>query len=225
MIRFFSKRRVTSFVTAVAFTFIGFSAFGNADLAMVRRYFTIGEPVIEELGSTTTPAEFRHESLPVVAGISLDLLVNVGKFLWKIIQEGKPTIDLKTDFASALPQGTLTWHNLHNWQAPQSRSYGVSYKNGLGSEIVRFNYRINYTYGGRYEGKGRYLTNVAVIPSEIKVWWGYNLTAKVHVHQLINTGTKEDPIAGMQLVLSWKTGSILVRHSIGGDGAFTHFED
>ena len=60
-----------------------------------------------------------------------------------------------------------------------------------------------YSYGGRFEDKGRYLTNSTIQFSKVDVMWGFILNANVEIPQVINMGTLESPVAGMQMTLNW----------------------
>jgi hypothetical protein len=202
------------------------SAYANADLAIVKAYFTPGEMAIEEIGPSEDTECTALSSMNDDENLTLDTIVNIGKALWEIIQAGKATVDLKTDFANALPEGLKTASALHNWQDPIFKSFRFKFNNVLGLRVVQFNYKVSYTPGGRYNGKGHYLANVTVLPSKIKVKWGYKLFADVIVPKVTNVGSNEDPIAGMQLLLHWKILSIFTHEEntkafyIRGDGGF-----
>lgn len=224
MLNSFNHARSLSFFALFSVSSLTMSAYGNADLAIVKAYFSPGETSIEEIESSNDPV-----NMPRVASndenLTLDMIVNIGKFLWDIIQVGQATVDVKTDFANAIPEG-LKVDALNNWQDPQFKSYQFTFKNFLGMRAVQFNYKISYTYGGQYNGNGRYLANVVVIPSNINVIWGYNLSSDVTVPKIMNAGTNENPIAGMQLHLRWKITSIFSQEEntkayyVRGDGGF-----
>ena len=212
------------------FTCVAGSAYGDLDAAMIKRYFTISEASIEEISADEPDSLLESESVEPEY-ISPDVIINLGKTIWAIIEAGKPVLDVKTDFASALPEGVPNWQALTEWQTPKSKSYRIKYKNGLGITAVRIKYRLMFAYGGRYRGIGQYLTNVAIIPSKIKVIWGYKLNASIQVPQILNVGTKESPLAGIQLLLHWKIDSIFSKqegsngHYVRGDGYFTKSSD
>lgn len=64
--------------------------------------------------------------------------------------------------AHALPRGLRRWTDLERWSPPETKTYEVVYKNKFGMEVVKFRFRLQYTYGGRRSGRGRYLANVSV---------------------------------------------------------------
>ena len=94
--------------------------------------------------------------------------------------------------------------DLESWKVPKVYRYNVVYTNLFGVDVVNFTFRVVYSYGGSYEGRGRYLANVSVHPAELDVLWGYTFNSKVEVQRLLNLGTKQDPVAGMEMKLSWQ---------------------
>lgn len=155
----------------------------------------------------------------------LDVVFNMGKKIWDIVEANKPVVDIETDFATALPKGTKDWRAFEGWQSPAARVYRVRYKNRFGMKVVDFSYRVLYTYGGSVLGRGRYLTNVTVEP-DVDVLWGYKFNAKVAIREPINTGTTENPVAGLEMAMSWEVDTV-VKHLEGstsyfvrGDGRF-----
>lgn len=134
--------------------------------------------------------------------ITLEDIVNIGQEIWKIVEAGKPVVNVTKASANALPRGVTCWDELENWQRPKSVKYSASYRNGFGWEVVRFDFRLKYTAGGSHEGRGAYLTNVSVLPDP-DVLWGYDFKAEVKVDSIVNLGTKADPIAGMEISVNW----------------------
>lgn len=158
----------------------------------------------------------------------LGQIVNFGQKLWKLIEAGKPVVNFEGQSANALPLGTEgKWQSLENWQEPRGRIYTITYKNLYKVEVVRFEYRLLFTPGGTYNGKGQYLSNVAVNPQNLSVAWGYDVAATSKVVNVVNTGSRTDPVAGIELLVDWRiktvannlrsTTSFFVR----GDGKFT----
>lgn len=142
--------------------------------------------------------------------ISLDQIINIGKKIWEIITANKPVVDVQTATANALPKGVQCWDQLENWQFPKAQSYRIVYKNLMGVEVVRFTFRVIFTYGGQFGGKGHYITNATIIPAEVRVVWGYNFNAKVNVAKVVNLGSRQDPKAGMEMNIDWVVKNPLV---------------
>lgn len=155
-----------------------------------------------------------------------DQIVNLGKKIWDVIVANKPVVNISVDSASALPVGVKHWTELESWQAPKARLFGVKFVNLLGSTVVDFTFRLVYTYGGGLSGKGMYLTNVAFVPANLEVAWGYTYNAKSSVVNVTNAGTHDSPVAAAEVMFSWSVDTIL-KHSEGsssyyvkGDGYF-----
>jgi len=141
--------------------------------------------------------------------IDWDQILTIGEKVWEIVQAGKPVVHLVTPVAHALPRGMECWFDLERWRAPRTQTYEVIYKNGFGIEVVKFRFRLHYTYGGGKGERGQYLANVSVLPAELNVSWGYNFDAKVEVQPAINMGTSENPMAGLELNVHWTVKTVI----------------
>jgi len=58
--------------------------------------------------------------------------------------------------------------------------------------VVDFTFRVVFLYGGNYQGKGKYLTGITVIPSNVDVMWGYKFDCKVSIPDTVNS----TPVSG-----------------------------
>ncbi len=156
-----------------------------------------------------------------------DQIVNLGKKIWDIIKTGKPVVNIQVDAASGVPQGIQDWRNLAGWQTPKSRLVRMSYRNGFDVNVIDFTYRLVYTYGGNYEGVGKYLSQVSVVPANLQVAFGYDFDAKTTVPNLVNVGTKAEPMAGMEVLVQWKISTVFKQEQnshtlfVRGDGTVT----
>ena len=93
--------------------------------------------------------------------------------------------------------------DLENWEGPASKDYTLHYANKKNKKVVEFTFRVIYTYGGSYQGHGKFLNNVTITPTSIKLASGYHFTFDLNTLEPINIGTKTDPIAGIQMELRW----------------------
>jgi len=193
--------------------------------------YTIDEKSVKVERLTPTPqdAPGAINALP-----SLGEIVNTFKAVWKVIEDNKPVVDVKTDFAAALPKAAKDWTDMAEWNAPVGTVYRMSAKNLYGATVVDVRYQVLRTWGGSYNGKGRYLTNVTVapMPDGVSVLWGYHfsLTTTVPDSGIVNVGTYADPIAGMTVQTAWRI-STVVKDSQGqgtyfveGDGSFREID-
>ncbi|MBI5743920.1 MAG: hypothetical protein HY952_05170 [Elusimicrobia bacterium] len=135
----------------------------------------------------------------------IDNIVNLVDKIWGIIEKNQPVVNINTTYANAVPFGTTHWTQLQQWNKPATKRYAFSMKNGYGSEVVKVIYQVHYTWGGNFQGKGKFLTGVTVEPLSVTTAWGYKvtLTSEVPDSTIANVGTHEDPVASMQLQLRW----------------------
>jgi hypothetical protein len=141
--------------------------------------------------------------------VILDQVINIGKTIWNIVEAGKPVVNFNSATANALPSGVRDWTDLQGWKAPRAYLYETTYQNFYGMDVVKFSYRVVYTYGGNIDGKGAYLAQVSVQPAKIDVMWGYTFDADVTVPSVTNAGTRENPVGAAQLVINWKVNTVL----------------
>jgi hypothetical protein len=138
------------------------------------------------------------------AAIDWTQVINYAQKAWQFIQDNKAVSDYQRKYANALPGGVGSAFELSNWSAPNTRSYKIVYKNLLSVTILEFVYTVSYTYGGQYQGKGRYLDHITVLPTNVFVQWGWNFQASVSVPSIVNTGSSASPVAGASVELSYK---------------------
>lgn len=176
-----------------------------------QQYFTIGEvEIIDYETETSFVLPMSQEQPADLSDIGKDIteIINIGKKIWKIIEANRPVVNVKTDSATILPVGIQSALQLEGWSMPQSKRYGVAYKNLFGMEVVKFDFRFIYTYGGSLDGKGKYLANVTMVPADLQVSWGFKFNADAKVVNMVNVGTKEDPVVGAELLLDWSVDTV-----------------
>jgi hypothetical protein len=197
-------------------------------------YLTIGSVEIQDLGFV---AVLGHESSPtenppldpgIPDSISFDNVINTGKVLWGIVKSNKPIVNVKTDSASALPEGVKDWTQLQGWKVPQARLYRMIYKNLYQMTVVDFTYRVIFTSGGNMQGKGKYLCEATIVPAQLEVAWGYTFNAEGFVQSILNVGSHTDPIGAVELRMKWGVDTYF-KHSentasffLQGDGVFVN---
>jgi hypothetical protein len=168
------------------------------------------EMTIEEVDPATLPKgkyDYLYEHVlrnltngvaiePMASAIDWGMVVNVGKKIWEIVEKNQPTLQVQTSSASALPGGISDWKQMAGWQTPISRAYSITYTNLYTIKVVQFTFRVVFHYGGNYQGKGKYMTGITVIPSNIDVLWGYNFDCKVTVPEVLNCARPLLPDSG-----------------------------
>ncbi|MBP7795247.1 MAG: hypothetical protein KA059_00500 [Elusimicrobiales bacterium] len=136
---------------------------------------------------------------------TIDKIINLAQKVWDIIKENQPVVDISVNYANAVPYGLSHWTQLQGWSRPATKKYSFFAKNKMGTDVVKVTYQVTYTYGGNLNGKGKFLTGVAIEPINVETAWGYkvNLKAEVPDSTIANVGTSDDPIAAMQVQLKW----------------------
>lgn len=166
------------------------------ELTFEEAYGTVNEDPIGDLIDSIGDAILTGKVNPAS-------IVNVASKAWVIVRDNEPVLNAKAKTANALPEGIENWRMLERWKAPRAETYKVTYKNLFGAEVVHLQYRLVYSHGGKAAGIGTYLTNVAIQYQKVEVSWGYIFNAHVEVPQVLNMGTMDDPVAGMEMTLNW----------------------
>ncbi len=166
---------------------------------------------------------------PSAGGPGLGEIINIGLKVWKIIEQNQPVVNLNLQRASALPAGLRDWSEMEGWSDIQVREYQVSYINGFKKEVVKLNMLLTYSYGGKYNGSGQYLSQVGVLIKDLEVSWGFTVSGEVEVANLVNIGTRENPHALMELDIKWSVHSVMkhiqegINFLVKGNGDFRSY--
>lgn len=213
----------TEFETKAAERNPDYYTINPASVRMVR--IAQGEdPALLEEQRKAAPRSETGDSLVVI-----EKIINIAEKIWAIIEKNAPVVNINTQYATAVPDGITAWTQLQSWSRPRTYTYGFYAENLYGVTVLDVQYKVAYTYGGNYNGKGKYLTGVTVIPEKVDLAWGYKFSMKAQVPDstVVNVGTHADPKAAMQLKLNW-TISTAVKSSNGtsvyyieGDGGFS----
>lgn len=162
----------------------------------------------------------------------LNNIINIAKKVWQIVDDSKPVSNVNSLYATALPYN-MKASQLQGWSKPRSYRYSFYCKNLYGIKTVEVTYRVSFQYGGNYNGKGRYLTGVTVIPENVDTMVGYSfyMNASVPDSTVVNMGTHDNPVAALRLVLQWRISTIIkdsqstAVYFIAGDGRYQQVAD
>src|SRR5207245_463280 len=97
---------------------------------------------------------------------------------------------------------------------------------GFGMTAVDLTYRVAFTYGGGVNGKGRYLSNISLVPANLSVIWGFNVNAQAAIPNVTNAGTTDQPVAAAEVQLQWTVKTVMkedrqsTSYYVRGDGYF-----
>ena len=143
------------------------------------------------------------------ANVVLDQIINMGKKIWDIVKANQPVTNVQFDFANALPKGLTSSAELSNFSDIQSTSVRLWGTNPYGMTVYDVTLTTVHQFGGQYEGKGRYLETVSVIPSNLSVLWGYTVDYKVTSVSALNVGTTLNPVSSLALRAKFKVSTVI----------------
>tara|TARA_B100000749_G_scaffold280771_1_gene278667 strand:- start:167140 stop:167640 length:501 start_codon:yes stop_codon:yes gene_type:complete len=130
-------------------------------------------------------------------------IINTGKEIWKVVKDNKPKVNLHINAANALPKNIDHWSSMECWMPTAFQKFRITYDNIFNIEVLKLEFKVQYTYGGQWQGQGHYLKNVTVIPTKVEVAWAHELNVSVHIDNIVNLNSVEFPIAGMEVNLFW----------------------
>ncbi len=136
-------------------------------------------------------------------------IINLGEKIWKIIEKNKPVVNVKYAYANAVPKGIKGPEELESFSPLQFKSFRKFGKNGFGSTVFDVTYTLAHRYNGRYQGRGRFLDAVTVLPHKVEVLWGYTLNFNVTRVSTANVGNEKDPVASVAMEMDFQVSTIL----------------
>ncbi len=148
-----------------------------------------------------------------VVAVAKDI-VGLGEAIYELVKKGKPSNTTEYAPISIVPRDPLTKEvvspfDLENFSMPTEQNYKAVVTNSRGKEVVVFKYKVVYSYGGSYNESGKYLTNVIIIPSEVKTSFGWDFSAKMQMTGIYNHGSKANPVAGVLVTMKYQMNSWL----------------
>lgn len=178
-----------------------------------RRSYKNGSTVGGTDGGQTPTPDFnsRAEKVGAVIGIAKDI-VALGEEIYTLVQKGKPTNTTEYAPISVLPKAAVAgaevmWDEMENFSMPTEKKYVTSIKNAVGKEVVRFEYMIIFSYGGSYNGAGKYIAGAEIVPVSVKTSFGWDFNATMKLGGIMNNGSKTDPVAGANITIKYQMNS------------------
>jgi hypothetical protein len=162
--------------------------------------------------SGTTPGTpgTKFETAGQVISVARDM-VALGEAIYELVKKGKPTNITEYAPISVTPKDPMSKEivdifDLEGFSFPVEKAYVAKIKSN-GKEAVNFTYKVMYSYGGSYNGAGKYLTGVIIVPQSVKTTFGWDFNATMKLSGMMNHGTKADPIAGVMLTIKYQMNS------------------
>lgn len=160
-------------------------------------------------GTASTSTQNTGSRGSIFDKIDMSKVMTVGNKLWEFALSNKPDATYNTLHGSVVPGGMKSWTELSGWMPPVVKVYRVVFKSVFGYEAGSFEYRISYIYGGGVEGRGNYLGQISFAPRNIKLKTDRKVNIKAELLEPVNFGTVENPLAGVQLLVSWNSPTTL----------------
>lgn len=134
-------------------------------------------------------------------------VVALGETIYELVTKGKPTNQTEYAPVSVVPRGIdkapVDPFELEGFSMPVQRKFKATIRTTT-REVVKFEYMVIYSYGGRFNGTGRYIAGAQIIPVSIKTSMGWNFSATMKVGGIMNHGSVVSPVAGLMLTLNFK---------------------
>jgi len=165
--------------------------------------------ILKQLEAPKVINPFRERMLTSFVDISG--IVNLGKLFFDVIRRNQPVINVRYDYANALPKGVSDASMMGNFSNLQVRSFRAFAKNIYGMTLYDVMYSVVHQYWGSYQGKGKYLHTVTVLPHTIRAVTGYTVDMTVGEVAAINAGTAEEPVASLTMSMHFRAYSIFHR--------------
>ena len=179
-------------------------------------------PSFENSGGTIRGGGGSTNPLEVIKAI-----VALGERAWDLVVMGKPILRSNHVPISVLPQvegRDIIPMDLERWSLPKSKTFSFSAKGRTGKELVKFDYAVHFTHSGSFNGKGKFLAAVNITPLKIKVRWGQKFNSHTELLEVVNHGTKENPVVSALMKITYtitsmtKTTQSSEMYHIVGDG-------
>ena len=187
---------------ALVFSFISLSASAND-------YHTT-ELIMEDDPSEYFTPKFENHDDHMRGGRNpmeiIKAIITIGERAWDLVVQGKPVIRSSHQPISVLPQvegRDLVPMDLENWSLPKAKTFSFVAKTRSGKEYVNFKYSVHFTYGGSYKGQGKFLAGVDITPINIKLGWGKKLDSHTRLLEVVNHGTKENPLVSALMSITY----------------------
>eukprot|EP00929_Paragymnodinium_shiwhaense_P027596 TRINITY_DN1616_c0_g1_i1.p1 TRINITY_DN1616_c0_g1~~TRINITY_DN1616_c0_g1_i1.p1 ORF type:complete len:221 (+),score=44.91 TRINITY_DN1616_c0_g1_i1:65-727(+) len=138
-----------------------------------------------------------------VPDVTPDQIINIGKQVWEIIKDSKPTANVTkiSMAASGVPKGITEWTSLEGFNPAENHRFSLKRSNLFGIPVIEYDFAVSFLKGGSYNGTGAYLAEVRLVPE--RLWMGLGagtMNAQVEITQVLNAGTKAAPVAAITIV-------------------------
>jgi hypothetical protein len=158
----------------------------------------------------------KHKTNPALRGANggaSDIIVHIGKSVWDFIQNNKPTVDYKSDWAGAIPpqcnvDGVYDWTCMGGFKNTESKEYTMKWKIA-GNTVSEFSWKFAWDYDGYYgDHVGKFIMNAGCRLTNLKGGVNQDVKAWVETREPVNLGTPDKPLAGLDVAVYFSSSSV-----------------
>jgi len=160
----------------------------------------------------------------VTGDIDPSKIWQIGKDIWDVVASNSPVVNYDTDWAGAVPAGLTNWTELEQFKDQTTDSLFFEFQNIAGMILTRFDWKWSWKYGGKYNGIGNYITNAGPAVGTVYAYLTEHVNVTSQALSPVNYGTKQDPIAGIDIkvsMTSWgyfETTTVGCHYTLKGNG-------
>lgn len=159
---------------------------GNGSLFLVALLSSLALPAVQYHWHTILLMRCLWKSLTQRS------LLNIGKLVWEVVKDNKPSADVDSDYYTATPQGIEDWRSLTGWDSQSWDGWSASWSNPFGIEWS-FTWQSNGNCQGCNAQHAADITEVVHIASAV---WAFSVNMGHTSGQCLNKGS-----SGYQLSL------------------------
>jgi hypothetical protein len=148
--------------------------------------------------------------------MSAEEVVNVAKFAWDIIKDGKASAEIGDSTANAVPQ-VDDWLALTDTRGPNVRrmSYHVAFVWPFDDYVhAEFDILLKWQFGARYKGGGAFIPNLWIEVPSCFVAYGWDAHIGITTRHPTNVGQAGAPHAALPVTIKGTVSSPLETYHV-----------
>jgi hypothetical protein len=148
--------------------------------------------------------------------MSAETIINVAKFAWDIIKDGKPAAAIDNSTANAVPQ-VEDWLSLTDTRGPNiyKNNYYVSYVWPFDDYVhAEFDILLKWQFGSRYKNGGAFIPNLWIEVPNCFVGYGWDAHIGITVQHPTNIGQPGAPVAALPVTIKGTVSSPLESYHV-----------
>lgn len=168
-------------------------------------------------GDSTSGGSYGDGNDPIDRGgriisVAKDV-VALGEAVYELMNKNRPKITTEYAPISVLPKDPTTKEaidlfDMEGFSMPVEKRFQTKITDKIGKPAVIFDYKLMYSYGGSYNGTGKYLTGITIIPGNIQAKRGWIIDSSMKLGGIMNHGTKANPIVGAIITIKYQISSM-----------------